>query len=221
MRCPRLARASLGNVTHMTRWWQRGFRRQNYPAHRCEDGAAAPAGARQLAGARTDAKILRRTASDLHSATGAQSRRISFAKIVEMSMSHVIASETEVAYFHSDLLDKRRPLMDAWAKFCLTLWERFGAKADNVIALRQSVCCSSRRQLTWGSRHRWVRSRERQGKLQIDPKRPKGVHRVQVRHPAKPDRPQNSVDWEGQTVPRSGLLLSAVRAGRSLPFRTF
>jgi hypothetical protein len=54
-----------------------------------------------------------------------------------MSMSRVIASETEEAYFRSDLLDKRHLLMGAWAKFCSTLWERFVAKADSVIALCQ------------------------------------------------------------------------------------
>lgn len=39
-------------------------------------------------------------------------------EVIEMAMGHVVADETEEAYFRSDLLDKRRPLMDAWASYC-------------------------------------------------------------------------------------------------------
>jgi integrase len=39
-------------------------------------------------------------------------------EVVEMAMAHVAVGETEEAYFRSDLLDKRRKLMDAWARYC-------------------------------------------------------------------------------------------------------
>jgi integrase len=39
-------------------------------------------------------------------------------EVIEMAMAHAIADETEEAYFRSDLFDKRRRLMDAWADFC-------------------------------------------------------------------------------------------------------
>ena len=39
-------------------------------------------------------------------------------EVVEMAMGHVVSDDTEEAYFRSDLLEKRRPLMNAWAKFC-------------------------------------------------------------------------------------------------------
>lgn len=38
-------------------------------------------------------------------------------EVVEMSLAHAIESKTEEAYFRSDLLEKRRALMDAWAVF--------------------------------------------------------------------------------------------------------
>jgi integrase len=37
---------------------------------------------------------------------------------VEMALAHAVASETEAAYRRSDLFDKRRRLMDAWAEYC-------------------------------------------------------------------------------------------------------
>jgi integrase len=38
-------------------------------------------------------------------------------EVVEMSLAHAIESKTEAAYFRSDLLEKRRALMDTWAVF--------------------------------------------------------------------------------------------------------
>ena len=35
-----------------------------------------------------------------------------------MPLAHVVRDKTEAAYLHSDLLDRRRKLMDAWARFC-------------------------------------------------------------------------------------------------------
>jgi integrase len=40
------------------------------------------------------------------------------ADIAEMSLAHVVGSKVERAYARSDLLDRRRPLMDQWAEFC-------------------------------------------------------------------------------------------------------
>ena len=39
-------------------------------------------------------------------------------EVVEMALAHAVASKTEAAYRRSDLFDKRRRLMDAWAEYC-------------------------------------------------------------------------------------------------------
>ena len=38
--------------------------------------------------------------------------------VAEMALSHAVANKTESAYARGDLLEKRRQLMEAWAKFC-------------------------------------------------------------------------------------------------------
>jgi hypothetical protein len=38
--------------------------------------------------------------------------------VVEAALAHTIKDKAEAAYARSDLLEKRRPLMDAWAKQC-------------------------------------------------------------------------------------------------------
>jgi integrase len=38
--------------------------------------------------------------------------------VCEMALAHAIAGSVEEAYRRGDLLDKRRRLMDDWAKFC-------------------------------------------------------------------------------------------------------
>jgi integrase len=40
-------------------------------------------------------------------------------EVVEMALAHAVASKTEAAYRRSDLFDKRRQLMDAWAEYCM------------------------------------------------------------------------------------------------------
>jgi integrase len=55
-------------------------------------------------------------------------------EVAEMAMSHVVGDETEEAYFRSDLLDKRRPLMEQWARHCTTLPDERG----NVVPLARS-----------------------------------------------------------------------------------
>ena len=41
-------------------------------------------------------------------------------EIAELSLAHTVGDATERAYRRSDLLDKRRDLMEAWARFCVT-----------------------------------------------------------------------------------------------------
>src|SRR6266436_3337487 len=54
-------------------------------------------------------------------------------EVIEMAMAHAVGDETEEAYFRSDLLQKRRPLMNAWAAYCAN---PITADDDNVVPLR-------------------------------------------------------------------------------------
>lgn len=38
--------------------------------------------------------------------------------LAERALAHTVANKVESAYHRTDLLDQRRPMMDAWAKFC-------------------------------------------------------------------------------------------------------
>ncbi|AMM84142.1 integrase arm-type DNA-binding domain-containing protein [Martelella sp. AD-3] len=40
-------------------------------------------------------------------------------EVAEAALAHIVGDETERAYRRGDALDKRRKLMDAWAKFCV------------------------------------------------------------------------------------------------------
>jgi integrase len=40
-------------------------------------------------------------------------------EVVEMALAHTIESKVEAAYRRGDLFQKRRQLMDAWARFCM------------------------------------------------------------------------------------------------------
>jgi integrase len=40
-------------------------------------------------------------------------------QVVERALAHAVRDKVEAAYARSDLLEKRRPLMDAWAAWCL------------------------------------------------------------------------------------------------------
>jgi integrase len=40
-------------------------------------------------------------------------------EVVEMALAHAVESKTEAAYRRTDLFDKRRRLMDAWAEYCM------------------------------------------------------------------------------------------------------
>ena len=39
-------------------------------------------------------------------------------EIAEMALAHAVGDAVEQAYRRSDLFDKRRKLMDAWAEYC-------------------------------------------------------------------------------------------------------
>jgi integrase len=57
----------------------------------------------------------------------------SFAReICEQALAHTVGTEVERAYKRTDLFDKRRRLMQAWAGFCA----KPAAKAGNVRQLR-------------------------------------------------------------------------------------
>lgn len=40
------------------------------------------------------------------------------AEVCEAALAHTVRDATEAAYFRSDLYEKRRDLMDAWAAYC-------------------------------------------------------------------------------------------------------
>ncbi len=39
-------------------------------------------------------------------------------EVAERSLSHAVKDETEEAYLRGDMLERRRKLMEAWAKHC-------------------------------------------------------------------------------------------------------
>lgn len=41
--------------------------------------------------------------------------------VSEAALAHVVKDKTEAAYFRSDLFERRRKLMDAWAKFATSI----------------------------------------------------------------------------------------------------
>ena len=40
--------------------------------------------------------------------------------VCEAALAHVVKDKTEAAYRRGDLFEKRRQLMDAWARYCAT-----------------------------------------------------------------------------------------------------
>ena len=52
-------------------------------------------------------------------------------QVVEAALAHVVGDATEAAYLRTDLLDRRRPLMETWAQHCAHV----GVKA-NVVPMR-------------------------------------------------------------------------------------
>ena len=52
-------------------------------------------------------------------------------EVAEAALAHAVGDETERAYRRGDALEKRRDLMQAWARYC-------EPQADNVVALHAS-----------------------------------------------------------------------------------
>ena len=52
-------------------------------------------------------------------------------EVAEMALGHKISDKVEATYLRSTLFEKRRRLMDQWAKFC-----HIEAKAGEVVAIR-------------------------------------------------------------------------------------
>ena len=52
------------------------------------------------------------------------------AGLAEMALAHTLTNAVEAAYRRGDMLDKRRRMMEEWAKFCAT---PSAAKADGVV----------------------------------------------------------------------------------------
>jgi integrase len=50
-------------------------------------------------------------------------------QVCEMALAHVIANKAEAAYRRGDLFDKRRKLMEAWARYCAE------PAKENVVAI--------------------------------------------------------------------------------------
>ena len=50
--------------------------------------------------------------------TWAGERTHSPREVIEQSLAHIVGDMAERAYVRSDLFDKRRSLMEAWAAFC-------------------------------------------------------------------------------------------------------
>jgi integrase len=59
-------------------------------------------------------------------------------EVVEAALAHTIENKVEAAYRRGDLFQKRRLLMEAWAKFCNTPVRRGSAQPDgeNVVPMR-------------------------------------------------------------------------------------
>jgi hypothetical protein len=53
-------------------------------------------------------------------------------EVCEQALAHTVGSEVERSYQRGDLLEKRRRLMDEWARFCAT-----PAPAGEVVPLRR------------------------------------------------------------------------------------
>lgn len=56
--------------------------------------------------------------------------------VVEMALAHAIGDKVEAAYRRGDLFERRRRLLDDWAKFCAKAQARDTSK---VVAIRQRV----------------------------------------------------------------------------------
>jgi hypothetical protein len=75
--------------------------------------------------------------------SGSEEIRLAFTRfenyVSEAALAHASGDQIEAAYARSDVLDKRRKLMDAWAKHCAkrAALEKLNA-ADKVVSLRSN-----------------------------------------------------------------------------------
>ncbi len=51
-------------------------------------------------------------------------------EVCEMALAHTVSNKVEAAYLRGDLFDKRRQLMDTWAKYVTT------EKGADVVSIR-------------------------------------------------------------------------------------
>jgi integrase len=56
-------------------------------------------------------------------------------EIAEAALSHVVKDQTEAAYLRTDVLERRRKLLEAWAKFCTSA----AASGPKVVPLRKAA----------------------------------------------------------------------------------
>jgi integrase len=57
---------------------------------------------------------------------------------IELALAHSVGNEAEKAYRRSSMYDKRRKLMEAWSKFCLSPPAPERKRGGNVVAMRES-----------------------------------------------------------------------------------
>ncbi len=57
-------------------------------------------------------------------------------EVAEMALAHAVGDKVEAAYRRGDLFDKRRKMMNAWAKFC----SKVSVETDDkkVVAFRKA-----------------------------------------------------------------------------------
>jgi hypothetical protein len=54
--------------------------------------------------------------------------------VIEQAMGHQVGNQVERVYRRTDVLEKRRKLMDSWAAYCAPISTE---KNSNVVALRE------------------------------------------------------------------------------------
>jgi integrase len=59
-------------------------------------------------------------------------------EMVEMALAHVVGDKVEAAYRRGDMFEKRRQLMDDWARFCL------GSAKGNVLPIKKKAVLRSK-----------------------------------------------------------------------------
>ena len=52
--------------------------------------------------------------------------------VIDMALAHTVPDKVEAAYRRGDLIEKRRKLMESWARYCTT---KSVAASDKVVAL--------------------------------------------------------------------------------------